>query len=155
MSGLGDPANGSTRLPFGQSRTLGLHPRPLFIPTGFTVMPGERYRLSATGQWKDWFRLCDAEGWKPPAPAFVRRRNRVPGANTFLLCACIGQTTRTAHSVGRWAEITIAVDDCAPDGQRPAVLYVFANDWACLYWNNKMASPQEGGPMILTIERTA
>jgi hypothetical protein len=155
MSGPGDPASASIRLTVGQARTLEPHPRLPFIPTGVTVMPGERYRLSATGQWKDWFRLCGAEGWKPPAPAIVRRLNRVRGANTFLLCASIGQTTRTARPVGLSAEITITVDDCAPAGQTPAALYVFANDWACMYWNNKIASAREGGPMILTIERTA
>lgn len=155
MSGPGDPASASIRLTVGQARTLEPHPRLPFIPTGVTVMPGERYRLSATGQWKDWFRLCGAEGWKPPAPAIVRRLNRVRGANTFLLCASIGQTTRTARPVGLSAEITITVDDCAPAGQTPAALYVFANDWACMYWNNKIASAREGGPMRLTIERTA
>jgi hypothetical protein len=67
----------------------------------------------------------------------------------------MGQTTRTAHPVGRSAGITITVDDCAPAGQRTADLYVFANEWACTYWNNKIASATEGGPMSLTIERTA
>lgn len=67
----------------------------------------------------------------------------------------MGQTTRTAHPVGRSAGITITVADCAPAGQTPAALYVFDNDRACMHWNNKIASATEGGPMVLTIERTA
>lgn len=153
MSDLSSPASSPVRLAVGETRMIELHPRLLYIPTDVSVLGGERYWLRAQGHWKDWFRLCDASGWNPPAPAWVRALNRVKGENTFVLCASIGRTTLTARSVGLSAEIAIVAEDLERAKAPHAALYVFANDWAGMYWNNRIASTAEGGPMKLVIER--
>jgi len=143
------------RLSIGANHALELDPKHLFIPTGVFVQAGERYRLSASGKWQDWFKDCDAKGWTLFGMGWLRRYNRFRGANWFALIACVGANDKTCRLIGTQDEIDITDADHALEGTDPIQLNVFANDWPCMYFNNKVASVKKGGPMRLTITRLA
>jgi len=145
----------SLRIAIGESHFIELDPKPLFIPTGLAVQEGERYRLYACGKWKDWLTVCDAKGWTQLGMGWLRRYNRFPDAHWFALIACIGATEKTSRLIGLQAEIDVSAADRLLAGTDPLQLYVFANDWPSMYFNNKIASAEEGGPMRLTITRLA
>lgn len=123
---------------------LTVDPRQPFVPTGLLVSPGERYRFSAVGLWKDWWRKCDADGWPG---GVLQHFNRLPGERFFLLCACIGTDESTAFAIGKLR------DWSAPDSVaalRDRQLNLFANDWRCMLFNNHALPPPEG-PLTVTI----
>lgn len=135
----------------GASHTLNLDPAHLFIDTGVQVLAGETYQLQAEGMWKDARLIVDANGWTRFGIGWLRRFNRMPNVNWFTLIACIGRNLNTARAIGKSQVITITTQD-QPDAA-PQALTVFANDWPSRYDNNFIASPEEGGPMRLTITR--
>ena len=143
------------RLAIGENHSLELDPKHLFIPTGVFVQAGESYRLSARGKWKDSYRVCDASGWTQLGIGWLRRYNRFRGANWFALIACIGATEKSCRLIGNQSEIDIKDSDHLLEGTDPLQLYVFANDWPRMYFNNKVASAAEGGPMLLSVTRLA
>jgi hypothetical protein len=131
------------------SRRLAIDPRARFVPSGLIVAPGELYRFTATGKWRDGGRApCDANGWACPA---LHGANRLPGEPFFKLCACVGTDLAQAFAIGTgpvdW--IVPATIATLPDRQ----LYFFANDWPFMYWNNRALYPAEGGPLQVTIKR--
>jgi hypothetical protein len=132
----------------GATLRLAVDPRPLFVPSGIYVAPGERYRFAAAGRWRDWFRNVDADGWSCP---WLPRHNRVPGAPFFRLCGCVGTDDRLAFAIGRALPEWRVPDGVAalPDRQ----LYFFANDWGCLYFNNHALDAAAGGPLRVEITR--
>lgn len=141
----------SVQLTPSSSRRVDIDPAELFIDTAIQVRAGEIYHLQADGQWKDWYSVVDANGWTLPGIGWLRRYNRVPGVNWFALIACVGHELRTARVIGKSEVITVTPNDLrSADVQ---TLTVFANDWPCMYWNNKRATAEEGGPMWLTITR--
>ncbi|AHF00016.1 hypothetical protein [Thioalkalivibrio paradoxus] len=134
------------RLEPGMSLTIDVDPRALYVPTGLVLGAGERYRLTADGKWRDGFVTCGPEGWGRGWPT---RFNRLPGQPFFLLCGCPGRNDQHAFAVGtaRDWEVPDAAD---PDG---LALYLFANDWRWMYWNNRALTAQRGGPLRVTITR--
>ena len=83
-----------TQVAIGTSLTVSVDPRPFFVPTGIEVDPGQRYSFTASGKWKDWFRIVGPEGWKLWP---LHLRNRVPRAAFFCLCGCVWATTITTR----------------------------------------------------------
>lgn len=135
----------------GARHTLELDPVHLFIDTGVQVLAGETYHLQADGKWKDASLVVDANGWTGFGIGWLHRFNRMPKVNWFTLIACIGQKLETARAIGKSEVITITAQD-QPD-PTPQTLTVFANDWPSWYCNNSIVTPEEGGPMRLTITR--
>ena len=135
------------RLDIGATHSLDVDPRPLFVPTGLEVAPGERYRFTTAGQWKDWLRTCDANGWSSP----LQRWNRVPNRSFFMLCGCIGKDEANVFAIGAGHDWPVpATAAAAPDHE----LNLFANDWRSMYWNNH-ALPPPDGPLRVEITRIA
>ncbi|WP_310449492.1 hypothetical protein [Sulfuritalea sp.] len=137
-----------TRLEIGATHSLTVDPRPLFVPSGLEVAPGERYRFVASGKWKDWRRVVDANGWKLWS---LQHWNRVSGASFFSLCGCVGNDDRNAFAIG--AELEWPVPDLVA-GLPGRELNLFANDWPGMYWNNH-ALPPPDGPLRVAITRIA
>lgn len=50
-----------------QHATVTVESKEKFNPTGFKVLAGQRYELTATGTWTDWYIDCDADGFESPA----------------------------------------------------------------------------------------
>ncbi|HEY6896731.1 MAG TPA: hypothetical protein VI279_05675 [Rhodocyclaceae bacterium] len=137
------------QLALAESLTLTVDPRPLFVPSGLLVIPGERYRFAAGGKWQDWFRTVGPTGWKLWP---LHLKNRVPGAAFFYLCASIGADDANAFAVGAGLDWTVPDAAAnAPDRQ----LYFFANDWRACYGNNHPLPPEQGGPLTVAITRIA
>lgn len=130
---------------------LAIDPRPLFVPSGIVVAPGERYRFTAHGRWRDGFKFftVDADGWRCP---LLVRGNRLRGEPFFKLCGCVGTDDRQAFAIGTHLEWSVP-DAIAnlPDRQ----LHFFANDWASMYFNNIALTEAEGGPLTVEIIRIA
>ena len=145
----------SLRIAIGESHSIELDPKPLFIQTRLVVQEGERYRLYACGKWKDWLTVCDAKGWTLFGMGWLRCYNRFRGANSFALMTCVGANDKTCRLIGLQAEIAVSAADRLLAGTDPLQLYVFANDWPCMYFNNKIASAEEGGPLRFTVTRLA
>lgn len=136
-----------TRLDIGATHSLEVDPRPLFVPSGLEVAPGERYRFAASGRWQDWLRIRDANGWS----SSLQRWNRVPHRPFFMLCGCIGKDEANAFAIGAGSEWAVPeTAAAAPDHG----LYLFANDWPGMYWNNH-ALPPPDGPLRVEITRIA
>lgn len=138
-----------TQLAIAETLTLSVDPRPLFVPTGLEVAPGERYRFAASGKWKDWTRVVDATGWKLWP---LQHWNRVSGAAFFCLCGCVGTDDRAAFAIG--AGLDWAVPDSIA-GLPERQLQLFANDWRSRYGNNHALPPEQGGPLHVAITRVA
>ena len=130
-------------LAIGTALTVEVDPANYYYSTEVDVVAGEKYSLLATGKWKDLFRLCDATGWQSK---LLQRFNRLPEQPFFLLCGSVGKSDTFAFVIGKELEWTV------PDTAN-GELYLFANDWPFMYWNNCAASPSEGGPMIVRITR--
>jgi hypothetical protein len=139
-----------TALAPGATLNLVVDPRPFFVPSGIYVAPGERYRFVASGKWRDWFRRIDADGW---SCALLHWRNRVPGQPFFRLCGCVGTDDRQAFAIGSERPEWIVPDAVAVQADRQ--LYLFANDWPCMYANNRALGEAEGGPLRVAIQRLA
>ncbi len=138
-----------TQVAIGTSLTVSVDPRPFFVPTGIEVDPGQRYSFTASGKWKDWFRIVGPEGWKLWP---LHLRNRVPRAAFFCLCGCVGNDDHDAFSIGASCAWQVPVTIAGlPDNQ----LYLFANDWRSRYGNNHALPPDKGGPLNVTITRLA
>lgn len=138
-----------TQLAIGASLSLRVDPRPLFVPTGLEIASGERYRFAASGKWKDWCRVVEATGWRQWP---LHLSNRVPGTAFFCLCGCIGEDDRNAFAIGASLDWTVP-DSVAGFSDRR--LKLFANDWCCMYFNNRELPPEQGGPLIASITRLA
>lgn len=125
---------------------LPIDPGGLFVPSGLIVAPGERYRFTANGQWRDWFKVCDADGWRCRA---LQWGNRLPGVPFFKLCGCVGTDLAQAFAIGS------RLDDWAVPAETAGLadrqLYFFANDWAGMYGNNHALDAQDGGPLVVEI----
>ncbi len=127
---------------------MDVDPRERYVETHLSVHPGERYRFSATGKWKDGFMSpCGPEGWGGGA---LTRFARVKGQPFFRLCASIGKDDHTAFAVDTTQPWTVP-DITPPNGDRQ--LYLFANDLWLMYWNNRALTEEEGGPLRVTITR--
>lgn len=139
-----------TELAVRTSLLVAVDPQKLFVPTGLLVSPGQHYRFTATGLWRDGGKTVDADGWIcRPLQSF----NRLPGAHFFVLRGCVGVDVANAFAIGKEKPAWSVPETVAnlPDRQ----LHLFANDWRCMYFNNHALSADEGGPLKVTITRLA
>ena len=135
------------RLASGEALTVAVDPRLRYQPTGLGVRPGEQYVLAASGKWRDGFKICGPAGW---GSGWLTRFNRLPRQPFFYLCGCLGRDDRQAFPIGVTREWSVPAAIPGPDDSR---LYLFANDWPMMYWNNKALDETEGGPLSVTITR--
>lgn len=138
-----------TQLAIAETLSLAVDPRPLFVPTGLEVAPGERYRFAASGKWQDWTRVVDANGWKLWP---LQHWNRVADAAFFCLCGCVGDDDRHAFAIGARLDWTAPDSIALLPGRQ---LHLFANDWRSRYGNNHALPPEQGGPLSVVITRVA
>lgn len=130
----------------GETLTRFVDPHPRFVPSGLAIAAGQRYEFHASGQWRDWFRIVDANGWNMPPLHYL---NRVPGAAFFCLCGCVNEDEDHAFAIGTHCHWT--VPDATPAA---AELKLFANDMRCMYFNNH-ALPEGQSPLKVDIRRLA
>jgi hypothetical protein len=100
--------------------------RNKFTDTGIDVVAGRIYGYTVSGEWCDWFKQCDANGYegeanKKPLERFLR----VPGAKWFQLVGLIDKEHPVIFQNGQFkAEIS-------------GRLFCFPNDLGFMRWNNK------------------
>ena len=136
-----------TPLSPGEHRGIDVDPRPLFVPGGIPLAPGERHGFAGSGRWKDSRLECGPTGWKLwPLQNF----NRLPGVAFFCLCGCPGANLALAFAIGDGCEWTVPAAVTAGTELR-----FFANDWACRYGNNHPLPPERGGPLRVVVTRLA
>jgi hypothetical protein len=92
------------------------------------LVAGEKYHLTATGQWTDWFILCDACGYERAYLKPSEWLRRFPEANWFALIGSIEKDKQTFFYIGK---------ERAFSPSQTGRLYCFANDVPFAYWNNK------------------
>jgi len=136
--------------PGESSPLLTVNPAAHFHPTGLDITPGAHYRFIASGQWQDGFKRVGPQGWCLP---LMERFNRLPGQPFFLLCGCVGRELAQAFAIGAGLADWLAPAALAEQADRQ--LYLFANDWAWMYWNNHALGPEHGGPLSVQITRLA
>jgi hypothetical protein len=111
---------------------------PKWNRTGFRVKEGSVYRLSAEGQWIDWFIRYGPEGGPSGANLFLRLfegARRMPHENWFALIGAIDEDQSTAFLIGVSKLYTATAS---------GELTCYANDAPWAYGNNK-------GSVTLTI----
>ena len=121
------------RLAPNETHAIEVDPRSLYYPSDIEIASGERYRFSASGQWKDLFIKCGPEGWHG---LILQAWNRVPWQPFFLLCGSVGQSMDHAFVIGRELPEWSAPDNLPASQDRQ--LYFFANDWLSQYHNNHL-----------------
>lgn len=135
------------QLAIDEAIALTVDPAEPLVASGIEVSPGERYALVARGRWRDWFKVAGPGGW---GGNWLARFNRLPGRAFFLLCGVVGRDDSNAFEIGPGREWTVPAK-LPVDRQ----LYLFANDWCGMYWNNRALAEEDGGPLRLTITRRA
>jgi hypothetical protein len=98
--------------------------------TGITLRKGEVYSVTASGEWHDAGKVCDAGGWVSDS-ALIRdleHFRRVRDANWFALIGAFDKDRRTEFVIGASTQFT---------ADRDGELTCFANDAPFMYWNNK------------------
>ncbi len=118
----------------GTSITIPILAREEWNNTQIRLMAGEEHHFTASGQWVDWFTVCDADGWSysgllSPLNLLLEATKcsrRVPEERLFTL---IGSIDQKAPYFGIGVEARIAP-------QSTGTLYCFANDISFMYWHN-------------------
>jgi len=98
-----------------------------YNPTGITVTAGQTIRVTAPGEWEDWGRIVDANGYEKTLLRPFTLLRRVRSAPWFRLCGAIGASEAHLFPLGNEAS------HVAPAS---GPLYLFANDLWAMYWNN-------------------
>ena len=100
---------------------------------------GERYLLTASGRWVDFFIPCSPYGYLPPLSSIVSldRLLRHPGGNFFSLISCLDRCHERQFLIGKMTAFNPEVN---------GRLFCFANDVPGFYWNN-------WGYIALTVKR--
>jgi hypothetical protein len=109
--------------------------------TGFLLEAAVIYRLSATGQWTDWYIVYGPDGGESGSNLFLRLSEslrRQPKENWFALIGAVGEDESTAFLIG-----SSKPRFTAPCGGE---LTCYANDVSFAYFNNH-------GTVRLTIEK--
>lgn len=107
--------------------------------TKLDVRPGERWLISATGQWTDWKTPSGPEGYFEPKLKLFERLRRMPQAPWFSLVSAVGNAPDSFVLIGRSGELRPT---------RAGRLLLFANDVSFMYWNNS-------GELAVAIHRLA
>ena len=115
-----------------------VHARLRWNATGILVSPHEHYRLTADGEWTDWFVATSANGYTKvylrPAEPF----RRLPDEPWFCLCGAV-TVSGEPFAIGRTLEWVVPE---SADGE----LLCFSNDVPWAYWNNR-------GAVVLAVQR--
>ena len=140
-------------LPINTPHHVTVHPGVLNYPTGVTVATGEEYRITASGEWLDWFIRCGPNGWGDWCP--LKKHNRKPGEPFFLLCGNVGKHVddTLAFCIGEKREWV--VPGLVKDGQalEDCQLYLFANDVPIAYGNNRQLAKNPMQVIITLVKR--
>jgi hypothetical protein len=101
---------------------------------------GERYMLTASGRWLDFFIPSSPDGYSSPLSSIksLNRLLRHPTGKLFSLIGCLDRRVEQQFIIGRGVTF---------DSEVSGRLYCFANDVPGFYWNN-------WGHIALTIKRT-
>lgn len=141
------------QLDINESYSMTVNPRIPYVPTGLIVETDQIYTFTAEGQWQDWRTLCGPNGWDGGC---LQRFNRLPNKPFFLLCGTVGQHDNTAFAIGDGYQDDIELKWPVPSAalkQEDTQLYLFANDWRLMYFNNHELDATQGGPLRVTIHR--
>ena len=97
--------------------------------TGINLIKNNQYEFTATGEWKDKDKICNANGCSDPTLlqnifSFLKRRR---SAQWFQLIGSVDQNTKYTINLGTNGVFT------APASGR---LWVYANDANWFYFNN-------------------
>jgi tetratricopeptide (TPR) repeat protein len=130
-----------------ESTCIEVDPSRMHVPTHLALRAGQTYSFAVSGKWKDWLVVCDHQGW---GSGWLTRFNRVKGHPFFRLCGCIGQHDKNAFVIDTSQPWTVP-NSLAPDDD--CELYLFANDHRWMYWNNRILTEAQGGPLRVTIAR--
>jgi hypothetical protein len=125
----------------GEAASAVVRARPLWNNTGIQLTAGEKYSLSAKGEWVDWFIRHGPDG--DPSASFYMKLfepfRRKKDANWFELIGALSSDIATAFPIGGACDYAATVS---------GELTCFANDVEAFYWNNY-------GEVVLTVTRTA
>jgi hypothetical protein len=123
----------------GETTSAVIDARELGNDTGIHLIAGQPYYFRAEGEWVDWFRTCDADGydsvnWVQEMSESLRRS---PRDRWFVLIGSLGRGTGRLFRIGKDSIFS-------PDST--ADLFCFANDVALAYGNTR-------GNVELTVTR--
>ena len=126
---------------FGETVTSQIQARIFWNKTGIQVVAGQRYLMTASGCWVDFFLRHGPDG--DPSNSWYLRlfesKRRLPTENWFVLAGALDSNSATAFRIGSRFEY-------AP--QATGELTCFANDVPGFYWNN-------WGHVTLSVTRSA
>jgi hypothetical protein len=107
--------------------------------TNIDMDAGERYMLTASGRWIDFFIPSSPDGYSSPLSSIMllNRFLRHPAGKLFSLIGCLDRRVEQQFIIGRGVTF---------DPEVSGRLYCFANDVPGFYWNN-------WGHIALTIKR--
>jgi len=91
------------------------------------------YKFSSTGNWKDWFVCCGAEGYSKTYLKPFEAYRRMPQAQWFSLIGSYGKDPSNFFDLG----YLIAKQGGHYTATHTGELFCFANDVPCMYWNNQ------------------
>jgi hypothetical protein len=114
---------------------ISINSRLKWNDTRIDVIAGLTYEYGADGQWTDWTRICDADGYSDPKLDLLSFLKRCRSAQWFQLVAAVDQKASQSIVLGCSGQFI------APASGR---LWAYANDAAFAYWNNN-------GSVALTI----
>ncbi len=141
-------------LAVGDTRTVTVHARLKFSPTGFRVEAGQEYliQVDETQRWVDGGIPCGPDGWTRaqvelgPKEFFIWAKEsdrRVPEANWYELIATMGRDDPNPVRVLQYARDKLPIR-----ASRSGELFFYANDLDSRYGNNM-------GAIKVLIQRTA
>jgi len=116
-------------LDVGQTSVVGVHSSLKWADTTLRFSKGETYRFEATGRWYDANTPSGPAGYESPnlLLRLFQPLRRFPKANWFALIGSIDRHPSATFLIGETLEMNIT---------EGGVLHCFANDLACMYWNN-------------------
>lgn len=95
--------------------------------TGIDLIENHQYQYTATGEWKDGDRICNANGYSDPILDIFSFLKRSRSAQWFQLIGSVDKKTKYTIDLGTNDVFT------APASGR---LWVYANDANWFYFNN-------------------
>jgi hypothetical protein len=123
------------KLEINQSQIINLNPSLQWQDTEIDIVAGEKYSITASGEWKDWCKSVSGEGYN--YPLLPKKFKRVPGEKLAALMGAVGQTDKGAFLIGKSCEKTFT-----GSGR----LYLFVNDMKIggWFWRNNSGTMKVG-----------
>jgi hypothetical protein len=110
--------------------TVTIAARPRWNDTGLWLTAGTAYAFSAAGTWRDWTRVCGADGYASDT-AILRAAEglrRLPDQDWFTLVAGLDRDPASLRPIGGRKDNVVF--------DRDGTLTCFANDVWLMYFNN-------------------